>query len=397
MPRIGTCLVWVSLLTGAPALAACPFCPPSSPPLAEQLAESDLAGLVKWVKTIPVSASQPEPQTELVVVEALRLLGQRPKVEEVIRVPYLLEAEPGDLFVMMGKQTEGITDWSLPIPVTEISYQYIKQAPSMEQPAADRLKYFLKFLEFSDRTISNDAFSEFGRAQYADVVAIRGQLSRATIRKWMASLQPDEQIRLGFYGMLLGLCGNDDDAQFLEQEVSRTTPPTGTRLGLDGMMGGYVILTGEMGLKRLIQWKLQTPDQPDGDVYALVNTLRFLWQFAPERAPRAQIEAAMESLLDRPTFAEVAVVDLARWQCWQVTERVLAMYGKPPFDDPSAKRTIIQFALTCEKKLDDRQSETKHPAAAAARKFLADLKQTDPETLKLARSFFGNRSPETAQ
>ncbi len=397
MPRIGTCLVWVSLLTAAPALAACPFCPPSSPPLAEQLAEADLAGLVKWVKTIPASETQPEPQTELVVVEGLRLLDQRPKVDEVIRVPYLLEAEPGDLFVMLGKQSDGITDWSLPIPVTEISYQYIKQAPSLEQPAADRLKYFLRFLEFSDLTIANDAFSEFGRAQYADVVAIRDQLSRKTIRQWMADLQPDEQIRLGFYGMLLGLCGNDDDAKFLADEIAKPTPPDSTRLGLDGMMGGYVILTGEAGLKHLIPLKLETPDQPDGDIYALVNTLRFLWQFAPERAPRARIEAAMESLLDRDTFAQVVIPDLARWGHWQVTERVLAMYGKPPFDESSPKRTIIQFALTCEKKSDDRQSETKHPAAAAARKFLADLKQTDPETLKLAKSFFGNRSPETAQ
>ena len=367
--------------------AACPFCPPSSPPLAEQVAASDLGVLVKWVKVIPEATAQGEAQTELAVVETFHQAPTVPAADKIIRVPYLLEAQPGDLFVMLGKRVEGITDWNLPLEVTEVSFAYIKQAPSPERPTDERLSYFLKFLEFSDPTIANDAFAEFSRAPYESVVALAKKLSRKDVRRWMAGLGPTEQMRLGFYGLLLGLCGNDEDARYLADEVLKPTPPDQVRLGLDGLMGGYVLLTKEAGLQRLIDARLHQPDQPDGDVYALINCLRFLQQYAPNEAIRKTVEQSMAELLDRPAFAEVAVVDLARWGCWQVLPQIVASYGKPPFEEPFAKHKLIQFSLACVK-AHERDPQVAPEMAAQAQAFLDQLQQADPETLQNAKRFF---------
>ncbi len=371
-------------------MGACPFCPPSSPPLAEQLAEADVAALVQWSRTYPAAAEFKEPDTEFIVLDALRTKDDRPRRKESIRVPYLLSGEPGDQFVMLGKQGEVGVDWSLPIAVNEVSYGYLKQAPAPERPATERLAYFLKYLEHPEVTIANDAFAEFSRARYADVVAIRDQLSARQVRRWIAELEPQEQLRLGFYGFLLGLCGGPDDADYLAREIFRPTRPDETRLGLDGQMGGYVILKGDMGLAELIAAKLERPDQPDGDVYALINTLRFLEQYPQADVSRERVLMAMELLLDRSAFAEVVLGDLARWEHWRVMERVAAMDRKPPFDDPSSRQKLIHFALACVKAAD-KTPEKPVPEADIARRFLADLERTDPETLRNAKRFFSGR------
>ncbi len=384
--RIAACLI--AMLLAVPAAAMCPFCPPSSPPLAEQLAAADAAVLVKWVRSKDMTGpSGEEALTDFSVVEPLRQKDSRPATGETIQVPYLLKGRPGDLFLMFGQRTGEVTEWQLPLEVTEISYAYIKQAPSPERPVRERLPYFLKFLQFSDPTIANDAFAEFSRAPYNDVAALRDRLSRDKVRQWMTELSVTEQMRKGFYGMLLGLCGTADDAAYLAEQVLKPTPPDEVRLGLDGMMGGYVMLTGQAGLQKLVSARLDQPGQPDGDIYAFVNALRFLWEFAEIQVPRAEVAAAMARLIDRPAFAEVALGDLARWNHWQVTDRVLALYGKPPFDDPFAKRQLIHFAMACVK-AGEKHADQPLPQAKLAEKFLADLETSDPESLRNARRFF---------
>jgi hypothetical protein len=373
----------VLLATGvAQSFAACPFCPPSSPTLAEQLAESDIGVLVAWVRAVDPQDGQTEPRTDFRIVEVLRAPESGPKKDATVSVSFLRDGKPGDLFLLMGQQIDGITNWSLPVEVTEISAAYVRQAPSPERPATERLPFFLKFLESRDPLLANDAFAEFSRAKYEDVVALRKQLPREKIRQWIADPETPA-MRLGFYGLLLGLSGTADDAEFLAGQVFRPTAENETRIGLDGLMAGYVLLTGEAGLQRLLQQKLHDPQQPDGDVFAVINLLRFLWQFAAERVPQAKVAAALRPLVDRPQFAEVAIVDLARWQDWTALPALIAKYGQPPFETTSAKMKVVQYALACRKHGGD------DPAAATARQFLEDLRTKDPDTLRTAERFFG--------
>lgn len=372
--------------------AACPFCPPSSPTWAEQLAESDVAVLVKWVRSREAREPDTEAQTDFEIVEVWRNLNDRPQRGQAITVGYLVRGQPGDLFLMFGQQSEGLIDYALPIEMTEIRAGYAKQAPSIERPTPERLQFFLKFLEASDTPIANDAFSEFSRARYDDVKAIRDRLSPRIIRQWLAELEPAEELRRGFYTLLLGLCGDEHDAELLAEQVLKPTPSNETRIGLDGQMAGYVLLTGQAGFDRLVQARLKTPDQPDGDIFATINALRFLWQFEPELIPRRQVAMALSNLLDQPQFAEVVLVDLARWEYWSEMKRVIRLYGTPAFADPAAKHKVLQFALAC-RRAQQKSPDSPIPEASLADAFLQQIQQSEPETYQNAIRLFGGPRP----
>lgn len=348
--------------------------------------------LVRWSRSREMSDDRPEAQTDFEIVEVWRSQNDRPQQGQSITVDYLVQGQPGDLFLMFGQQSDGLINYALPIEMTEIRAGYVQQAPAIERPTSERLKFFLKFLEASDTPIANDAFAEFSRAPYDDVKALRSELSAAKVRQWLAELEPAEELRRGFYALLLGLCGEERDAEQLAREVLQPTPANETRIGLDGQMAGYVLLTGSTGFERLVTARLKSSHQPDGDVFATINALRFLWQFEPDLIARREIALAMESLLDQPRFAEVVLGDLARWEHWSVMDRVLKLYGTPEFAEPGAKHKILQFAMACGR-AQQKMPETRIPEAAGAERFLKAIQQSEPETYQNAARLFGGPRP----
>ena len=95
------------------------------------------------------------------------------------------------------------------------------------------------------RMIGDDAFGEFANAAYSDVVLLSKELPREKLRTWLTSNMVSPG-RIGLYGMMLGLCGTDEDVKLLERKILEGTEDF--RLGIDGVMGGYLLLTGEKGL-----------------------------------------------------------------------------------------------------------------------------------------------------
>jgi hypothetical protein len=354
-------------------LIACPFCPPSSPPLAEQLAESDSAVLAVWVKIIPAESETDSPQTVFRIKEVERDKTGKLKPDAEIAVNFERQGRPGDTFFLMGKLDQEFTKWGQPLEVTEVSYGYIRALPSPEKPATERLRHFLKFFEIRDLLIANDAFSEFSRAKYGDVVAIQKNLPRDKLRKWLRDPETDP-VRIGFYAMLIGLCGDQTDAEYLWSRFEKPPGKNELRIAIDGMMGGYLLLTGEAGFGRLVQTKLVPADTADSDIMAVINALRFLWEYAPQCVPREHVALAMQAVLHRPAFAEVALVDLARWKAWDATADVLNWMGREPFDRPVTQAKLVQFARACTKD-DSADADPK----AQAQAFLDQL-QRDEET-----------------
>src|SRR5690606_35245057 len=92
-------------------------------------------------------------------------------------------AKPGDLCVVMGTKTDELT-WGSPIEVTETSFNYLKQAPGKEVAADKRLSYYLKFLEYPDPLIANDAYSEFAGSPYQEIEPLADQFSAEKLRSW---------------------------------------------------------------------------------------------------------------------------------------------------------------------------------------------------------------------
>jgi hypothetical protein len=383
--------------------------------MAEQVAQADGVCLVEWVNGVPAKEQDPGSST----YEVLRVVKD-PK-EAVKKGDRLVLAryragKKGDLFLLMGTRAGkgNAIDWGSPTEITEPAFNYVAQAPSPEVPIAKRLVYFMKFLEFPDQLVSNDAYAEFANAPYKDITAVASKMPREKIRKWIADSQTP-QTRLGLYGMLLGLCGTEQDAKVLAEKIAPNSDDF--RIGIDGMISGYLLLTGSAGLDHVDDWKFKLHKDKKvafSEIYAGMMGLRFMWQYSGGKISNERLMQSMRLLLDQPELADLVIADLARWNDWTVQDRLMAVYGKEPYNIPSIKRAIVRFMLaSTQGKPAAPDAEKKNAADATVtgtasgavsptatqqtasvdfaergKKYLEELRKKDPKTVKEAERFF---------
>lgn len=382
---------------------ACPFCSAPSLTLSEQVAQADAVVLVKWIGGEPAKISDAG-NSEFEVVEVVHQPdnGKLAKGGKINLIRYRA-AKPGDLFMLFGTKVDSSVEWGGPLEVSKTAYQYIKNTPKPGLQSAERLKYFVKYLETSDQMIADDAFGEFANAAYADVAKISADLPRDQLRKWLSSKDVAPG-RTGLYGMMLGLCGRDEDAKLLEAKVFEPTDEY--RLGIDGIMGGYLLLTGPKGLAQIEEKKLKDKKAPFSETYAAMSALRFMWQYGEGRITTDRLRESMRLLLDRPELADLVIADLSRMKDWTVQDKLMEMYDEET-NIPSVKRAIVRYMLSSIKdtgtpKRDsatlggagaisgaDAKPEADLPAHVInGQKCLKELEAKDPKTVNEAKRFF---------
>lgn len=376
----------VALALAAVSVAlACPFCSAPSLTLSQQLQQSDTAVLVQWAGG--ERASREEGSVGNTVYEIVKVVhdssGAAKKGERIVLDRYR-DGKSGDLFLLFGSKGAMI-EWGSPIEITETGFNYVAQSPSKEVKPAQRLEYFSKFLEFPDQMISDDAYGEFANADYKDIASIAKHFDPAKVRSWLAS-DKTNPTRLGLYGLLLGLCGGEQDGEFLKNKILEKVD--GYRLGIDGMISGYLVLAGDKGLEVVENSKLKDKSCTFSETYAAMQAIRFMWTYGDNRISQERLRAAMRTLLDRPELADLVITDLGRWNDWSVEDKLMELYGNESYDIPSIKRAIVRFYLVAEstKPKDPKAEVPAHVAKAKAH--LATLRKDDPETVKAAEEFF---------
>ena len=374
----------VSLIpAGAPL--ACPICGVPTVTLAEGLARADAALLVEWVSAR--AAQDPSPgETIYEIVEVQRDPKGIWKRGDRLAVSRFTQGKSGNLYLLLGKKDDrGGVKWDdVPLAVSETIYQYVVQAPSPETAADKRLPYFLKFLEFPDFTIANDAFAEFANAPTKDIFALAGKLPKTKIRRWLAD--PKTPItRQSGYGLMLGLCGGPDDARFLEQRITSGDPARQIRI--EGVIVGYLLLAGEKGLATIEKTRFADKNAEEGDSLAAVQALRYYWTYGDGKIPPERLMAAMRLLIDRPNLAETAIIDLARWKDWSLHERLMQLYGTSEYDAESTKCAIISYMVASTKDLPTGAKQPP-PHVLAGRKCLDELRRRDPKLVANTEKYF---------
>ncbi len=345
--KFWTALAAVMLvMTAATESRSCPFCSAPSLTFSEQLASADAAVLVQWVSG--KKGDQDKPGKTIYEVTQVLRNNKAKTLEEGQRIEMarLRPGKEGDLFLIFGTQGNEL-EWGSPIEVTETSFNYIAQAPSPETNNQKRLEYFMKFLEFPDEMISNDAYAEFANAPYKDITPLADKLPRKKLAKWITN-EETPATRLGLYGLLLGLCGKESDAKLMRDKITEETELY--RLGIDGIIGGYLLLTGEEGLKVIEQSKfVSSADKkvPFSEVYAATMALRFFWKYGDGRISKDRLRQSMRLLLTRSEMTDLVIADLARWKDWSVLDQLMEMYDDEAYQVPSIKRAIVRYLLTC--------------------------------------------------
>ena len=341
MRAIALSCVLASGLISISSAAACPFCTALEPSLCQLRDQASEVALAEFVARVGTSQ-------ELLVHTVLK---GKLKAGESVTLPAGVEASvaQGSLLLVFGGPSaagESILSWSS-LPVSEAAALYFAKAPSLRVSASERLKYFISFLEHADPQIARDAYFEIGSAPFEMVDRIAGQFSMATVRAWLVDPHVPQD-RKGLYGLAAGLARSAEDRRKNQDLLANliAAPADDFRAGFDGVLGGYLLLTGQAGLEQIETKILRASDSREGDLRHALTALRFYRQYG-HAIPAQRLNTAVECLLDRPSVAAGAIVDLARAADWNPLEKIAGLYANPKYGDQATRYAIVGYLLTC--------------------------------------------------
>jgi hypothetical protein len=352
-----------------PAAPACTLC--SGNPqtavtvrLAAQQAKLVLYGTMSNPRLDPAGAAAPgSGRTDFRIDQVLKsdpfLAGKH-----VIEVPRYVPVDPKTpaRYVLFCDVYNGKLDpyRGMPAPSAE-TLAYVRGALALDpKNTVANLLFFFRYLDHADQDLANDAFIEFAKANDQEIGQVAARLAPDKVRRLLLDPKTPPE-RLGLCAFLLGACGGPRDAELLRGMLDRPSERVGK--AYDGILGGYIQLQPRAG------WDLAVAILADGrkpfpDRFAVLRTLRFYHAWKPEET-RRDVLRGLGVLLDQGDIADMAVEDLRRWQMWDLTDRVLAQFGKQSHAAPIMRRAIVRYALSC-------------PRPEAAR-FVAELRRQDAD------------------
>ncbi len=215
-----------------------------------------------------------------------------------------------------------------------------------DESIGKRLRFFFDYLDSPDLEISNDAYKEFSNADYKDYEDMAKDLPAQRVAKWLSD-DKTPAFRYGLYASMLGHCGKPEQASILRKMLDDPAKRLGS--GVDGMLAGYVMLKPKEG------WTYTRDLLKDGKKefmirYAALRAVRFLWDSRPDLIGRKELKEGMGFLLDQGDIADLAIDDLRKRQCWDMTDRVLGLRTSKSYETPIVRRAILRFALGCKDK-----------------------------------------------
>jgi hypothetical protein len=350
---IAAAILAIVLVAGlSTTVAACPFCTALKPTLSQRRDDADMV-CVGELTGDAASASTANQQTWRIhqVLKGRERFEQLPAAtNKTLQLPRDASLKAGALGLLFAEATatDGSDEltWSV-VPVNETSLSYFARSPKLRTATAERLPYFIPYLEHADPLLAEDAYLEFGHAPYDQVAKIAERLPQESFRRWLTDPEVTAE-RKGFYGLALGLARDEEvrrtNAEFLRGLV--LMPADDFRAGFDGVLGGYLMAAGEPGLALIEERLLANPTAREGDVRHAMTALRFYREYGREISA-ARLSRALRPLLARPEFAAMAIADLARWQDWDSLDQVAKLFGRDKYRDPSIEQAIVGYLLTC--------------------------------------------------
>jgi hypothetical protein len=368
-PILGVALA--GYLLTSPSAGACPFCGQAGQTLTQEVNDANMIvfGTLSDAKRDPdeFGKGTTEMKVEMVVKDDPFLKGRK-----TITLPRYIPLDPKNptkylVFCNVFKDQLDPYRGEAVAPDSKLA-EYLKGAIAIRsKDAATRLRYFFDYLDSPENTISVDAYMEFAAADFKEVAAVAPKLPAATIAKWLRdpNVQPS---RIGLYGSLLGQCGNAKEHAPLLREML-DDPKKRFSSGVDGMLAGYVELDPKAGWKYVLG--LIADEKQEFLVrYAALRAARYFFDYRKDLISANDVVGALELLLNQGDIADLPIEDLRKWGRWELTDKIVSLYGQKSHNIPIVKRAIIRFAL----------SAPADNAVAAA--FLKERRAEDPERVK---------------
>lgn len=351
------------------ASAECPFCSMQGQTLVGDVGQASMVLYGTFTNAVLNGNGEGGGTTDLAIEAVIKkheILGDQKK----ITLPrYIPPAEKGAKvkFLVFCDVFKGAIDPYRGVPVAADSdmVKYLQGALACkDKRIGDRLRFYFDYLDNKEPEISNDAYKEFGNADYKDYDEMAKHLPAAKIVKWLGDPETPA-FRYGLYASMLGHCGTAKDAIVLRKMLDDPAKRTGS--GVDGVLAGYMMLAPKDGTE-LMQSIMKDTQADFMYRYAALRAARFIWDSRPDLIGKAKLTASVEQLLPQADIADLAIEDLRKWAQWNAADQVFALKGLKSHDVPIIKRSILRYALSC-------------PGTKAAA-IVADWRKTDPETVK---------------
>jgi hypothetical protein len=391
---------------------ACPFCNAAQQTLSQEIASADGAVIAQLVKPMPTAAPGQtiDPSTtsaKFRIVEVLRgdeKLGGAKELDVV----YFGSDPPEKKFLITGLAaiSPDKIDWTTPVPLSDRGVEYVRKLPGVPQAGVERLVFFQDYLEDEDRLLAQDAYDEFARAPYSEVVALGPHMKRDHVLKWVNDPRVGPSNRR-LYLTMLGVCGQPADIPMLEKllrfdyqlmkpglaaaigQACQVGPMVGAGLidesihaeerrkkeSLDALIACYLKLKGAEGLQLVNEVYLGNPSTEYKYLHAAIMALRFHGE-ETKVLPREKLLESMRLALDHKEFADQVIPDLTRWEDWEVMPRLVTMFKESSADD-WIRQPVASYVIVA--------SEQPGDAGEKGKAALAELESLDKETVENAR------------
>lgn len=312
-----------------------------------------------------------------------------------------------------GKSSIAVSElisWNDVSQVSSETVEYLRRLPGKSVEHSERLRFYLTYLEHPEPMVAIDAWAEFGNSTYEQVRAVRKEMPRERLRAWIADPSTSPE-RLGLYGMMLGLCGESSDADFLLSQIFESPLPVigeamfceqwsgipGSALlrtiestdpwapkvqyGSEGLLGGYLLLAGEKGLDTLDQKFVNSQDI----AYSYCQALQFVWTYEPTLIIPDRLRQSMRKLLDAEQIQSTAIINLCRWEDWSILPHLQSSFES--IEDEASQRAVIEFSRVYLASIKKKQTDAAHKDASEA--FLAKTRMNHPELFSSSSGVFG--------
>jgi hypothetical protein len=381
---IAALLVTFSVL--APQVArACPFCSAVAQTFTEEIATSDVA-IVARLLSVPVPPAAVDSQTELpkAIFELVDVLRGEEHLSGVktIETIYFGKAQPGAMFMVIGVDPPTLR-WSTPLQLTRPGRQYLKQVMELSPEYktsnaayAQRLRFFMDYLEHADDMLARDAYDEFARAPYGAVRLLKEGLDHEKLIEWLQdpTIAPN---RRRLYFTLLGVTAQQGDVGLLEKMLR--SEDRKQRAGLDALIGCYITLKGKSALPLIEDLFLKNEASEYADTYAAIMALRFHGTEGGV-VTRDDVLSSLRCMLERPKVADLIIPDLARWEDWESMPRLVRLFKEADDKSSWVRVPVVNYLRAC--------------PLPEAEKYIEELEKIDPVAVKRARTYFAPPKPE---
>lgn len=373
--RIRNILLATTLLLGVSVCAvayveACPFCAAVGLTFTDQMAAKDVVVSARLLEIpMPDEDAEELPRAKFEIETVYRgkeLVKTGMKFEALLVGRY----PPGQKFFVMGVNPPRI-NWTTPMKASERVLEYLGKLDELPEKGADRLEFFQDYFEDEESLLAFDAYDEFAKAPYEDLIALKDRMDREGLIE-LINKDKTSPNRRRLYLTMLGVCGKAEDADMLEELLL-----SGSRRkmrGLEALIACYLNLKGEAGMEVIQSEFFEKKDCEFTYTMLAMQALRFHAE-ETDIIPKERIIAAARTILDNKEARDLVIPDLARWEDWTVMDKLVKIFKESSDDDSWIRVPIATYLMTC--------------PLPEAKTHLAELEQMDKSSIERAKFLGG--------